>query len=176
MLRFLAGFLLCLALALPAPAAAQVRLAFHSFNGSVMFGRWPHTFIVLEGTLDASGQPVKANFGYTAVNANASVLQRSVKGTIWVEEDAQIVRTNRHFAVPISDAQYHAIVAEVAKWRDDSGESYSLDRNNCVHFVARIAAMVGLKVDVPQNLVRRPRAWLNLVSRLNPQLGAAEIR
>jgi hypothetical protein len=176
MIRFLAGFLLALALALPTPAAAQVRLAFHSFNGSVMFGRWPHTFIVLEGTLEGSGQPVKANFGYTAVKADSSVLRRNVKGTIWVEEDAQIARTNRHFTVPISDAQYHAIIAEVARWRDDPGESYSLDRNNCVHFVARIAAMVGLKVEVPQNLVRRPRAWLNLVTRINPGLGAAEIR
>ena len=175
MFRFLAGFLLSFVLMLPAPALAQVRLAFHSFNGSVFIGRWPHTFIVLEGTLE-SGRAVKENYGYTAVDANSSVLRGRVKGTIWTEDEAQIARTNRHFVVPISDAQYHAIVAEVAKWRDDPGASYSLDANNCVHFVGRIAAMVGLTVQVPQNLVRRPKAWLNLVTRLNPQLGAGEVR
>ena len=37
-------------------------------------------------------------------------------------------------------------------------------------------AMVGLKADVPQNMVRRPKLWLNLVTRLNPQLGAREIK
>ena len=41
---------------------------------------------------------------------------------------------------------------------------------------ARIAAMVGLSVNVPQNLVRRPKAWLNLITRINPQLGVREIR
>jgi hypothetical protein len=42
--------------------------------------------------------------------------------------------------------------------------------------VARIAELVGLKVDVPQTMVRRPKLWLNLITRMNPQLGAREIR
>ena len=175
MTRFLAAFL-CACLALLAdPAAAQVRLSFHSFNGSVLWGRYPHTFIVMDGTLDATGQRVAENYGYTAVNANAAVLRGNVRGTVWSEDAKYIAGTNRHFSVAISDAQYHAIEAEVARWRTDPGQSYSLDHNNCVHFVARIAAMVGLAVQVPQAMVRRPKAWLNLMTRLNPQLGAREV-
>ncbi|MDE2596428.1 MAG: hypothetical protein KGL44_06065 [Sphingomonadales bacterium] len=173
--RFLAAFVLALLALLPAPALARVTLSFHSFNGSVFIGRWPHTFIMLDGTLDADGRRVHENYGYTAVNGNASVLHGNVKGTIYVEEEPYIASTNTHFSVPISDAQYHAIVAEMARWRDDPGQSYSLSHHNCVHFVARVAEMVGLHVEVPQNLVKRPKAWLNLITRLNPQLGAREV-
>lgn len=158
------------------PAAAQVMLSFHSFNGSMLGGRYPHTFIVLEGTLEESGQPVNENYGYTAVSATPDVLMGDVRGTIMIEQPRYIRTTNRHFTVPVSDAQYHAIVAEMRAWRDAPGRAYNLDRRNCVHFVARIAELAGLTVQVPQNLVRRPKAWLNLLSRINPRLGAAEIR
>ena len=173
---FLTGFLLsCLAL-LPLPAAAQVRLSFHSYNGSMLLGRWPHAFIVLEGTLDADGRRVKENYGYAAVNTDAALFHGNVRGTIFSESDSYVARTNTHFTVPISDAQYHEIEAEVAKWRHDPDKSYGLDSNNCTHFTARIARMIGLVAQVPQELVRKPKAWLNFLTRANPQLGAREVR
>lgn len=46
---------LATALAFAQPAAAQVQVSFHSFNGSVLFGRYPHTFVVFEGTLESTG-------------------------------------------------------------------------------------------------------------------------
>jgi hypothetical protein len=165
-----------LLLALPMPASAQVRLSFQSFNGSVLVGRYPHTFIVLEGTLDETGQPVSENYGYTAVSVTPAILTDNVAGTVRSEPQKYVLSTNRHFTVPISDAHYHAIIAEVHAWRDAPGKAYNLATHNCVHFVARIAAMVGLNADVPQDMVRRPKAWLNYVSRLNPSLGAREIR
>src|SRR5262245_9343827 len=173
--RFVALLALVL-LALAQPALAQVRVSFHSFNGSMMGGRYPHTFIVLEGTLDATGQVINENYGYTAVSASPAVLMGNVAGTIMIEKAKYVTSTNNHFTVPISDAQYHAIIAEVRAWRDAPGRSYSLDHHNCVHFVARIAEIAGLRADVPQNLVRKPKAWLNYVTRLNPQLGASEIK
>ena len=162
-------------LATTGPACAQVRLSFHSFNGSSLFGRFPHTFIELEGTLDETGQPVHENYGYTAVSTAEALLGGDARGTIMIEKPKYLSSTNRHFTVPVSDAQYHAIESEMRAWRDAPGKAYNLSRHNCVHFVARIAELVGLRVEVPQALVKRPKAWLNLITRLNPQLGAREV-
>lgn len=177
MFRRLALLLSCLALLLPLPAAAQVTLAFHSFNGSYLGGRYPHTFIVLEGTLEATGAAVKENYGFSTSASAFAALSGNQPGVIQVEKDSYIAKTNRHFAIAISDAQYRAIVGEVQAWKDAPGQKrYSLDTRNCIHFVARIALMVGISAPVPQNMVRRPKLWLNHVTRLNPQLGAREIR
>lgn len=176
MFRKVAALAALVLLALAQPAAAQVRLSFHSFNGSMLGGRYPHTFIVLEGTLDANGQAINENYGYTAVRVTPAILSGNVEGTIHSEKAKYISTTNRHFTVPISDALYHAIIAEMRIWRDAPGKAYNLDRHNCVHFVAKIAEMAGLRADVPSNMVRRPKAWLNHVTRLNPHLGAREIR
>jgi len=175
MLRRLAALAALVLLALVHPALAQVRVAFHSFNGSMMGGRYPHTFVVLTGTLDETGAVVNENYGYTATSVGPAILMGNVAGTIMIEKPRYVASTNVHFSVPISDAQYHAIVAEMRAWRDAPGKAYSLDRHNCVHFVARIAEIAGLRADVPQALVRKPKAWLNAVTRQNPQLGAHEI-
>ncbi len=175
MLRFLAALVAFVSLILPQLAQAQVRVSFQSFNGSWMVGRYPHTFIVLQGTLDETGQAINENYGFTAKHATPAVLSGNVEGMVYIEEPKYITSTNRHFTVPISDAQYHRIIDEIHAWRDAPGKSYSLDHHNCVHFVARIAELVGLKADVPQSMVRRPKMWLNYVTRFNPQLGAKEI-
>lgn len=170
--RLFLSILALLAMA-PSAASAQVLLSFHSFNGSLL-GRYPHAFIVLEGTLDEDGRPVKENYGYTSVSVTPAILAGNVKGTIHVEKDRYLRTTNRHFTVPISDAQYRAIVSEVHAWRD-AGKVYNLKTRNCIHFVARIALMVGLRAEVPEALTRRPKEVLNLITRLNPQLHAREI-
>jgi len=91
-------------------------------------------------------------------------------------EPAKYIRsTNRHFTVTVSDAQYRAIVAEVARWRDAPGRFYDLDKRNCIHFVGRIAQMVGLRVDYPSDMLRRPKKWLNHITALNPRLGVRQI-
>ncbi len=174
--RFLAVFFCFFAAILPAAAFAQVTLAFHSFNGSYLGGRYPHAFIVLDGTL-ANGTRVHENYGYSTSASALSALSGPVPGIIQVEKEKYIASTNRHFTVPISDAHYRDIVAEVNAWKDAPGQKrYLLDHRNCIHFVARIAQMVGLKAEVPQKMVRRPKLWLNLVTRLNPQLGAKEVK
>lgn len=163
-------------LILPLPAAAQVLLSFHSFNGSYLGGRYPHAFVVLDGTL-ADGTRVHENYGYSTSAGALAALSGKVPGIIQVEKEKYILSTNRLFTVPVSDAQYRVIVAEVNAWKDAPGQKrYDLDYRNCIHFVARIAELVGLKVDVPQTMVRRPKLWLNLITRMNPQLGAREIR
>ena len=157
------------------PAFAQVTLAFHSFNGSLLGGRYPHTFIVLVGSL-ADGTLVNENYGYTAKSASPAVLAGPVEHAVLIEKPKYLTTTNRHFAVSISDEQYRRIREEMAKWRDEPGKAYRLDEHSCVHFVGRMAELAGLKVDYPKRLIRKPKAWLNRVTGLNPQLGAKAIR
>ena len=78
--------LIVLSLVMALPAQAQVLLSFHSFNGSMMGGRYPHTFIVMEGTLEADGTPVNENYGYTSVRVTPAILSGDVDGTIHIEK------------------------------------------------------------------------------------------
>jgi hypothetical protein len=160
--------------ALAQPACAKVTVSFHSFNGSVFFGRYPHTFVVFDGTLD-DGQRVHENFGYTAKSVSPAVLSGPVEGEIWVEQEKWIAKTNTHFAVTVDDETYRKMKAEVEFFGHHPGKFYDLDRNNCITFVGKIAELAGLKVDYPKDLMRKPRAWLNHISALNPQLHAKAI-
>ena len=181
MSRFLRSLVLTLAflcaslVATAQPAEAKVRVSFHSFNGSVLFGRYPHTFVVFEGTLDETGQVINENFGFTAKTVTPAILSGPVAHMIWVEKDKWIGKTNRHFTLTVDDETYRKMRAEVEAWRIAPGKYYDLDTRNCIHFVGRIAQLGGLKVDYPKNLLRKPRSWLNRVSSLNPQLGAKPI-
>lgn len=153
---------------------AEVQVHFHSFNGSVLFGRYPHTFFVLEGTLE-DGTPVNENYGFSARRATTAVLNGPVEHMILEESERNVRNTNRHFSVTISDRTYFAIIAEVRRWQNAPGRYYDLETRNCIHFVGRIAEMVGLRVEFPGDMLRRPKKWLNHITILNPQLGAEVI-
>ncbi|MCL4673804.1 MAG: hypothetical protein KJZ64_12950 [Sphingomonadaceae bacterium] len=172
MTRAIALFVSLLALLAPASASAEVLLSFHSFSGSVFSGRYPHTFIVLEGTLDSTGERINENYGFTAREVSREVLQGPVEHMIQVEPPKYIAETKRHFTVKLSDAQYRQIKAEVERWRTAPGKYYDLDRRNCIHFVGAMADIVGIKVNYPQSMLRKPRQWLDHLSKLNPWLGA----
>ena len=161
--------------AFAAPAAAEVRVHFQSFNGSLFFGRYPHTFVVFEGTLE-NGHKVNENFGFSAKSASPAVLSGPVEHIVYIEEPKWIARTNRHFTITVDDATYRRMRAEVDAWRNAPGKFYDLDTNNCIHFVGKIAQLAGLAVSYPKNLLRKPRAWLNHITSLNPRLGAKTIR
>ena len=172
-LRLLLSLLVLFAFA--QPASAKVEVEFHSFNGSMFFGRYPHTFVIFRGTLDDTGQTINENFGFTAKQVTPAVLTGPVEGEIWIEEPKWIAKTNRHFTVAVDDATYRKKRAEVEFWYKHPGKFYDLDKNNCIHFVGKIARMAGLKVDYPKALLRKPRAWLNHIAALNPQLHAKAI-
>ena len=155
-------------------AFADVQMHFHSFDGSVLFGRYPHAFVVLEGRLD-DGTRVDENFGFTAKNTSPAILNGPVEHTIMTESEKSMRGTNRHFTVTLSDAEYARVKREVAAWRNAPGKFYDLDRRNCIHFVGRMAQLAGLKVTYPASMLRRPKMWLNHVSKLNPRLGAKPI-
>ncbi|MGX7925066.1 hypothetical protein ACWPMX_00665 [Tsuneonella sp. HG094] len=173
--RILSLVLACLAGAWSPAAFAKVTMSFHSFNGSFPFGRYPHTFIVLEGTDDATGRTVNENYGFSARSAGPAVLAGPVAHIVMTEKAKYIKTTNRHFSVELSDDQFRRVTAEVARWRNAPGKYYSLDSRNCIHFVGAMAEIVGITVDYPQDLLRKPKAWLNHISARNPRLGAKQL-
>ena len=179
MIRLLKILLLVFALVLSGgawsgAAWAKAQIHFQSFNGSVLWGRYPHTFVVIDGTLD-SGKRVNENYGFSAKVANAAALRGPVEQIIQIEKPEWIPKTNRHFSVTITDAQYARIHATVDTWRDSPSYLYDLKTRNCIHFVGTLAQIVGLKVDYPSNMLRRPKKWLNHIAAINPQLGAKPI-
>lgn len=173
--RLLARILAMFALSWSGTAMAAVDIHFHSFNGS-FFGRYPHTFIVLEGTLEADGRAVKENYGFSARSSTAAFTKDWAEHVVYVEKDNYIRKTNRHFSITLTDEQYHRIAEEVRKWQTEPGERYSLDERNCIHFVGEMAKILGLTVEYPQNMLRRPKKWLNHITGLNPQLRASLVR
>lgn len=173
LLTMLLGFL-ALSLAMAVPARAEVDVSFQSFNGSLLGGRYPHTFVIFDGTL-ADGTRVDENWGFSAKRSSAAIMSGQAEHIFMHEDADQIRKTNRHFTVTVSDAKFREMRAEIDRWRNSTEKLYSLDNNNCIHFVAKMAQMVGLKADVPREYVKKPRAWLNYVTRNNPRLGAREI-
>jgi hypothetical protein len=157
------------------PAQAEVDVSFHSFSGS-LFGRYPHAFVVFKGRLDDTGAVVDENYGFSARVAGPAVLAGPVAHGVYTEKPRYIRTTNRHFTITVSDATYRRMKAEVAAWRDAPGKYYDLDTRNCIHFVGRMAELAGLRVDYPSEMLRKPKQWLNRVTQLNPQLGAAPVR
>lgn len=175
--RALSRLLLVLAAlgAWQAPAQAKIQVAFHSFNGSVFWGRYPHTFVAFDGKLDDTGEAIHENFGFSAKSASPAVLSGPVAHIVMSEKEKYLKSTNTHFTVTVSDEIYRKMKAEVIAWRDAPGKYYDLDTRNCIHFVGRMAELAGLKVDYPKDMLRKPKAWLNHITALNPQLGARPI-
>ncbi|MGI8943603.1 MAG: hypothetical protein ACR2FJ_05100 [Qipengyuania sp.] len=173
--RYLRLFIAIFAFGWASAASAAVELSFHSFNGSVVFGRYPHAFVVMEGTLDSTGARVSENYGFSAKSATPAVLRGPVEHVVMTEKPKWIGRTNRHFTVSLSDAEYRKVKAMVEKWRNAPGKYYDLETRNCIHFVGEIGRLVGLRIEYPDNMLRRPKKWLNHITTLNPQLGARQI-
>ncbi|MDY7096747.1 MAG: hypothetical protein SXU28_01280 [Pseudomonadota bacterium] len=176
MTRLLKHLFLLFAFLWSGPALAQVQIHFHSFNGNVFWGRYPHTFIVMEGTLEETGEAVNVNYGFSARNVTPAILSGPVKHMVLAESEKNVRKTNRHFSITITDAQYHAITAEVLRWKNQPGKYYDLEKRNCIHFVGTMAAMLGVKVDYPEKMLRRPKKWLNYIGEMNPSLGAKTIK
>lgn len=169
-LRRAAVFALASLLCFAAPAAAAVQIAFHSKDFGTTF---PHAFVVLTGTVDATGEAVNANYGFTVRNLiGPSVLLGRVRGVVESVGPGYVENSNRHFSMVLSDDQFRQVVALVERWHDLPQPSYSLDRRNCVTFVAEVAELLGLEAET-RGLMRRPRAFLDRVRERNAERIAA---
>ena len=163
LILFLAGWL-----ALAAPAAAAVEIAFYSreMGGS----NFPHAFVRLSGTLDSTGERIDTTYGFTARRISPAILLGSVPGEVVVEEPQRIAVSQRQFALTLGDAGYRDVVAVVERWRSRRQPSYNLNRRNCVHFVEELARAAGLRTDGTGRLMRRPRTFLEHLRNLNAGL------
>ena len=163
--RLILLFLLLLCAGLTAPARAEVVVSFYSHD----FGdRFPHAFVVLKGKIDATGELVDANYGFTATSVSPAILFGSVRGEVQTSKPDYIAKSDRQFDVTIDDATYARLMAKVAEWRDRKQPSYSLNKYNCVHFVMELAESSGLKVDRESKLFKKPKSFLLEVKGLNP--------
>jgi hypothetical protein len=164
-LIFLSLLLLCAGLT--SPARAEVVVSFYSHD----FGdRFPHAFIVMKGKLDATGEEIDTNYGFTATSVSPAILFGSVKGEVQTSKPDYIAKSDRQFDVTVDDATYARLMAKVAEWRDREQPSYSLNKYNCVHFVMELAEVAGLKVDRKSKLFKKPKSFLIEVKGLNPGL------
>ena len=163
--------ILLLLFGLAGRALAAVEIAFYSreLGGN----NFPHAFVTLEGTVDATGEQVDTSYGFTAKAITPAILLGSVAGEVVVEGERQVARSDRQFALVLTDEQYRAVMAVVEEWRDRPQPSYHLNRRNCVHFVGELARAAGLRVEYTRRLIRRPRSFLQHVLSLNPQLAQA---
>lgn len=147
-----------------APAAAAVRLSFYSKEWGTSF---PHAFIRLEGTVDATGEVVDTNFGFTAKTVSPAILLGSVAGEVVNSEPGYVAKSDRHFSFTLSDAEYATVLGAVERWRNLKQPSYSLNRRNCVFFIADMAAVLGMKADTPKELMKKPRSYIQSLLRAN---------
>ena len=165
----LLAFLLALA---PAPAAAAVEITFLSKEFGTSF---PHAYVALEGSLDRSGERISANYGFTATQISPAILLGSVKGEVMSVDADYMRRSYPHFTITLSDEDYERVMATVERWRSLEQPSYNLNRQNCVYFVAHVAAALGMKADTPKALMKKPRSYLEMLTRANrPWLAARD--
>lgn len=148
-------------------AQAEVIATFYSHD----FGdHFPHAFVKLKGTVDSTGEEVDTNYGFTAVSVSPAILMGSVKGMIETKDAKYVSKSNPHFSLRLSDAEYARFMAFVDKWRNLSGKSYSLNKRNCVHFAMEAAVLLGLNVNRQSKFFKKPKSFILETMKLNPGL------
>lgn len=164
--RLLLALLLCFGWTFPVAAAVEIGFYSRELGGN----NFPHAFVTLSGTVDATGERVDTSYGFTARSVTPGILFGSVAGEVIVEGPEQVARSDRQFSLRLTDAQYAAVMAVVEQWRNRAQPSYNLNRRNCVHFVAEMARTVGLRIENADRLMKRPRSFLQHVRNLNSGL------
>ena len=166
-MRALRLLLLVLFIGWGASAQAQVEISFYSKD---MASSFPHAYVRLTGTDDRTGQPIDVNYGFTPASLGPGILFGSVKGIIESAGPEYVARSDRHFSLALTDAQYAQVTAIMEKWRDAPQPSYRLNGRNCVDFVADIAVALGLQAPVIPKLMKKPRSYLDAITELNSTL------
>ena len=161
---WLAGAAAAFLLLFAQPASAAVEMTFYSREFGSQF---PHGFVTLVGTPDRGGERIEANYGFTATHVTPALLFGSVRGKIDSAGDGYIRNSDAHFAVTLTDSEFDSVTATVERYRAQRQPSYNLNRRNCVHFLADIAAAIGMTVETPRRLMRRPGAFTETLIRRN---------
>jgi hypothetical protein len=147
------------------PAAAAVQITFYSKELGASF---PHAFITMAGALDRTGERIDVDYGFTAKAISPAILWGRVAGEVISDHGAAYIKgSDRHFSFALSDQDYDRVMATVARWRAAKQPSYDLDTHNCIHFVADVAAGLGMRADTPKKLMKKPRSYLEKLTEDN---------
>ena len=160
-------FLVLLLIGLASPAFAEVQIHFYSKDFASTF---PHGFVRLTGTVDSTGESIDTNYGFTPVQIGPRILAGPVRGMIQTVKPEYVARSVRHFSLVLSEEQYSAVLAIVEQWRTTPQPSYRLNGRNCVDFVAALATSLGLSAAPDPKLMKKPRSFLQKVTRDNASL------
>lgn len=163
-MRAIRLFVLLVLFGWSAAAPAAVAISFYSKD---MASSFPHAYVRLTGTDDATGKTVDVNYGFTPVSLGPGVLFGSVRGMMESASPEYIARSDRHFSLELTDEQYHQVVAVIDKWRNAPQPSYRLNGRNCIDFVADVAKTIGLNAPVLPKLMKKPKSYLNEIAKLN---------
>lgn len=144
------------------PSHAAVVITFWSHDQDENF---PHAFFALKGTPDAGGDPIDANYGFTAKAVTPAILLGTVGGKVEDNKPGYMRRSDARFSVVLTDDQYAAIRALIAEWSEKS--HYNLNKRNCVHFVGEAARRAGLTVPDLPKLMKKPKSYLLAVGEAN---------
>lgn len=148
-----------------APGLAAVTVTFYSKELGASF---PHAFVTMQGTLDRSGERIDRDYGFTAKAVTPAILMGRVGGEVISNHGANYIKaSDRHFSLVVSDEEYDRLLATIARWRGARQPSYDLGTHNCIHFVAELAGSLGMKAEVPKKLTRKPRSFLEYLTREN---------
>ena len=164
--RSIASILAALLLVLPAaPVAAKVQITFYSKEFGASF---PHAYVVLEGTLDRTGERIAEDYGFSAKTVSPAILMGRVKGQVISDHSESYVKgSERHFTVSLSDHEYDRVMETIGKWRAARQPSYDLNRANCVHFVAELASAIGMSAAPQKGMMKKPNRFLQSITKEN---------
>jgi len=167
-MRILALALAALTLLWPSLADAAVRIDFRSRDTDT---RVPHGFVTVSGTLDATGEEVKGSYGWTlGVPISPIVLTTPVEGLVYSVKDKDIAKSNLHFSLVLTDAEYESVLALIKEWEALPQPSYRLFSRNCVTFLSALATRLGLEAAIPSGLELKPHSFLDSVLERNRPL------
>ena len=171
--RLFAFIALILTALSPLAARADVTVTFYSHDMEALGMRaFPHALFTVKGTLARGGAPIDANYGFTPLSTDAALFG-STRGEVETKDAAYMARSRRHFSVTVPDATYDRLMAMVQAWNNRGDKGYNLSKANCVSFAGEAAAIVGLKVTFPPNLMKKPKAFLDMILANNATLFAS---
>ncbi|WP_198158597.1 MULTISPECIES: hypothetical protein [Sphingomonas] len=162
LLRGLALLLLAMGSVVPAQAAVTITFWSQEFGQN-----FPHAFFTFSGAPDAGGSAVNESYGFTAKAITPALLMGSVGGMIDRPKPSYIAKSNAHFSVVLTDAQYASIRSLIDEWGEKGDSHYNLNRRNCVHFVAEAARRSGLSVVEDKKLMKKLRSFIQSVEQAN---------
>jgi len=167
-MRFRFLILILSFVAMVSPAKAEILATFYSHDFSATY--FPHAFIRVQGTIEATGETIDTNYGFTAKSTTPAILFGSVKHKMETKKIGYVEKSDAHFTLRLDDAGYAKLMVLVDEWRNIEGKGYNLGKRNCVHFAMEMAALFDLNVNRKSKFFKKPKSFMKELMELNPDV------